>query len=473
MVQIDPHILQTLGHERSYVDQPEGLMYDSRPYTTDIRFTGNDKNRLNKAANALYDRLTASAEVQQYIANGTSVLGDGKDRGVISKFRPQAKAKDVTTIMVLLYNLSELASRPTVKLEKGYRNNQYQSVPLNNKVANRDQLSSIIYALSVLDDGWLRIYAGRYNHETGKGLVTRVEPLTPMLDFLVGHRLIPVRLKKKPAKADLSAPVLRVNPKGDDAKAVALSRPLSDTEAVLPLLNRELAEQQIALLWPDYAAYKSYWSYKHHRLKFRSYGRQMLYRQFLKEDGSGGRLYGHFVQQIPSKLRLHLRINRMSVVELDYNAYHLRILAALRGYDLPAGDLYANAFDDRDLFKMVLTNSTGCGTRGKTIESIANRLRKANKTDLATAAALYDTFWSTYPDLCPHQDEGTQAVFSALHGIDSEIALHVLRLLYDAGIYAIPIHDSFIVQARYRDQLEAAMRAAWEFRFPEREIVVV
>lgn len=468
---VEPHLLNTLGLTGNYVDQPEGFTTNSRPYAY-RRYTRIEADCFNQAAVDLYDRLTASVVVQQHIDQQTSVLGDGKDRGMIKPFRSKVKAKDIKTMMMLLYNLSQLASYPTMKLEEGYRDHTYQRVPLNNAVVNRDRLSSIIYALMVLDGGWLHGIAGRYNRQTGKGLDTRIEPLTPMLNFLIQHGLVAFRPKKTPEKADLTAPVLRLSLIGKQTKTEVLSRPLSDVEVVLPLLNAELAKQNISMHWPDYATYKSYWSYKRHRLQISPYGKQVLYRQFQQADGCGGRLYGHFVQRLPGKLRHHLRINRMAVVEAEYNAYHLRILAALQDFALPRSDLYKNPYEDRTLFKMMLTTSTGCGTRKKTTASIRNSLRLANKTDLVKAEELYDAFWSTYPDLCPHRDDGTDAIWLRTHLINSEIALHVLRLLYDDGIYAIPIHDSFIVQDRYRDQLKAAMMTAWSARFPNAAMMV-
>lgn len=467
MTDIPTRLLYQLGLVHDHVDQPEGLMLSSRMWTSDVQCSQTFLNRLHDASHILYDRLTISDKVQKYIDQQVSVLGVGKDRGVIKLFKSSRKRKDIQTIMTLLYNLSELASYPTTKLTKGFRNNTYQSVPLNNMVPNRDALSSIIYALSVLDDGWLRITAGRFNRETGKGLVTRIQPLTRMLDFLIQHSLIQAQPKKSLQKADLTAPVVRVKPEDKDAKAEHLLRPLSDSESVLPSLNAELAKQKISLRWPDYATYQSYWSYDMHRLRFWPYGKQTLYRQFQHADGRGGRLYGHFVQQVPSNLRPYLWVNRVPVIELDYASYHLSILCALHGRDLPEGDAYTNRFGDRDLFKIVLTKSMGCATRQQTIGAIQKTLKDSNKTDLATAIQLYDAFWSAYPDLCPHKGDSTDAIWPETNLIDSEIALHVLRLLYDAGIYAIPIHDSFIVQHRYRAQLHSAMMRAWSARFPD------
>ncbi|ARU01695.1 hypothetical protein [Yoonia vestfoldensis] len=472
MANIPDDLSYRLGLKREYVDQPEGLKTNSRQWTPTLPLDKTTLSRLHKAADVLYDRLIASDVVRQHIDQQTCVFGDDKVRGVIKPFKPTRRYHDVRVIVALLNNMSELASRPTFPLKTGHRDHKYQSVPLNNKVQHQAQLASLLYALVVFDGGWIRMTPGRFVTETAKGLVTRIEPMTPMLDFLTEHRLVPVRLQKTPVKADLDTPVLRVKPEGRAAKAEALLRPVSASEAVLPLLNVDLAKQKLSVHLPDYATYKSYWSYEDHRLKFQMSGKQTLYRQFQGEDGRGGRLYGHFVQQMPAKIRRYLRINRMAVVEVDYSNYHLRILYALAGRKLPEHDAYANMFGERDLFKMVLTKSMGCATAEETKRSIDYALRAANKTDLATGDLLYDTFWSAHEDLCPHKDHSTKAIWPQTNLVDSEIALHVLRLLYDDGICAIPVHDSFIVQDRYRDQLKAAMMLAWSARFPNAEIAM-
>jgi hypothetical protein len=45
-----------------------------------------------------------------------------------------------------------------------------------------------------------------------------------------------------------------------------------------------------------------------------------------------------------------------------------------------------------------------------------------------------------------------------------------LGLLFDQKIDAIPIHDSFIVKAKHKDALEAAMQQAWQERYPDTKI---
>jgi hypothetical protein len=51
--------------------------------------------------------------------------------------------------------------------------------------------------------------------------------------------------------------------------------------------------------------------------------------------------------------------------------------------------------------------------------------------------------------------------------LDSTIALRVLERLVRQNITCIPIHDSFIVQTRYKNDLKIAMREAFQSVFPK------
>ena len=156
------------------------------------------------------------------------------------------------------------------------------------------------------------------------------------------------------------------------------------------------------------------------------------------------------------------------MVELDYNAMQLAILYAHHGLPTPEGDLYKMAGGDRDLMKMALIHSVGNATKADTVQSLKQKLRD-DLRDPNKAEGLYDQFWEVHKAVCPHdaEDEGP---WPWLQNIDSEIALRVLRLLYDQDIYAIPVHDSFIVKARHKDAVEAAMQQAWKEQYPGRKI---
>lgn len=341
----------------------------------------------------------------------------------------------------------------------------------------RNRLAQMVYALAALHADyapWVRLYAGRHDDASGNGFVTRLEPLTPIKDCLVRHQLVFAghpQLEMKPnGRKETSLLFVNVASEGEkEADKQPLDRDLSYSEAVLPLLNKKLIKQQLTLQLPDYAAYQRHSNEREGISRLIMAGSKQLHRAFRFEDGKAGRLYGHFVQQLPSDARQCLQIDRQPVVELDYSAMQLVMLYAAHDLLVPEGDLYELAGGSRDVMKTVLIRSVGNATKDKTVQSLKGFLAK-NDMDHNRAEALYDQFWTIHGAVCPHDAE--QGPWPLLQNIDSEIALRVLRLLFDQGIDAIPIHDSFIVKARSKDALEAAMQQAWKERYPNTEILI-
>jgi hypothetical protein len=84
---------------------------------------------------------------------------------------------------------------------------------------------------------------------------------------------------------------------------------------------------------------------------------------------------------------------------------------------------------------------------------------------LAKAQILFDQFWERHAAVKPllFQDQ----IWKQLQFLDSTIGLSVLERLMRHNITCIPIHDSFIVQSRYKNDLEIAMRDAFQSVFPK------
>jgi hypothetical protein len=346
---------------------------------------------------------------------------------------------------------------------------------------NRASVSQAIKALSVLggNEPWLTVINGRYDKDAGIGAVTRIQSQPPLLDYLVWYRLVfPGHPKGLKASNTTAKSLLMVHPELDDGenidgdpKHIPLSRPLTASETVLPQLNEALDHQRLAVILPNYAVYERHWDFTTSRSKIREHGSKTVYRLFKREDGLAGRLYGHFVQALPAEVRLYLRINQLGVVEADYQSMQLALLYAEAGVPIPDGDPYDIDGMDRDIAKAVLTRSVGCTTKAETVASIQYHLKQNNALKPGRAERIYEAFWSKHHAVCPH-GSGKPPAWQSLQYSDSEIALRVLHLLLEDGVAAIPIHDSFIVQAKYRDQLVAAMKQAWHARYPDTEIGV-
>lgn len=490
---------RSLGSEHlDFQPQPAYLRDRSTLMLTEVQGDDAYLKRLDDAAKELYHQIKGDASVSSYIENGRSVLGQGRQRGVLTPFCPKREPDYRKALRWVLHSVAFIASTPTY-LEKKLapdppgekiaviRDRQYLSVPMTTSAygtgqgkypLKRDCLAQIVYALSVFfpeKDAWVKLYAGRHDDDSGKGLVTRLEPLTPLRDFLVHHRLVfvghPKRGVKGRADKDVSLIVVNVAAEGSGGSDLRpLYRDLTESEVILPLLNNKLAKQQLTLHLPNYAAYRRHWKDGPATSRLRMHGSKQLRRQFRFRDGIAGRVYGHFVQQLPGDVRPYLKIDKQTVVEADYNAMQLAILYAERGIPLPQGDLYEITGGNREAMKTVLTRSVGNATKAETVNSLANSSPYCGR-DQAKATRQYEQFWSVHQAVCPHDAEG-MGPWPWLQNIDSEIALRVLRLLYDQGAYAIPVHDSFIVKARFRGILVDAMQQAWSERYPDTEIGV-
>ena len=84
---------------------------------------------------------------------------------------------------------------------------------------------------------------------------------------------------------------------------------------------------------------------------------------------------------------------------------------------------------------------------------------------LAKAQILFDQFWERHAAVKPllFKDQ----IWKQLQYLDSTIALRVLERLVRQNITCIPIHDSFIVQTRHKNDLKIAMCEAFQSVFPK------
>ena len=256
---------RSLGSEHlDFQPQPAYLRDRSTLMLTEVQGEDAYLKRLDDAAKELYQRIQDDAVVSSYIQNGRSVLGQGKQRGILTPFRPKREPDYRMALRWVLHSLAFIASAPTYLEEKAasdppgekitfIRDRQYLSVPMTTSAygtgegkypLKRDCFAQIVYALSVFGsrkDPWLKLIAGRFDDASGKGIVTRLEPLTPFKDFLVSHRLVFAGHPKR--KVTMSAgkdvPLLSVNVAAEGSGGSDLRplyRDLTESEVILPLL---------------------------------------------------------------------------------------------------------------------------------------------------------------------------------------------------------------------------------------------
>lgn len=426
------------------------------------------KISLRKAAYALYGLLQQHSQS----AEGSTPLPR----------RPTDQL--LTALMLLLHSLSHIASQPRIVRDGRTFDQQYVAIPMNsNKFRPGEKyeglpykpLRKAVFALKQFapegGQPWIEYASGFFNQETKQGRITRISPSMNFCNWMLQQGLIFPRRNPDKDKSKLSKElgVLQFSvpdPANPDKKINhRLDRPLLGDEVILPMLNTRLAKLEIACPLPDYRTYKAHYDFTHGYSKLFLSGKEDFRRIFSDEDGRGGRLYGRWVQGVPSDLRQYLTINGQPTTELDYANMQLVLHYAMSGKTVPEGDLYQIDGQDRDWMKHVLTASLSVATKDEALGSLRKKLVKANLAREGRAEALYDAFWHHHRRVYPH-GEGAEALWGKLQYADSQIALRVLRYLLDEGIVAIPIHDSFVVQAQHWEKLHAAMQAAWRDFWP-------
>ena len=188
----------------------------------------------------------------------------------------------------------------------------------------------------------------------------------------------------------------------------------------------------------------------------------------------GGRLYhsgsNHF-QKMPEDERTAIKINGNRVVELDYSAFHPRILYAMEGAQFPVEiDPYMIIYQDgalRGILKNILLFALGCDDRNKAV-SAGNKFLYDNydqyrlmKRKGLTIKEVISKFEEAHEPI-KHYFYRDTAGF--VQNRDYKMALDILSHFTSKGIPCLPVHDSFIVEEQYEAELRNEMDEVFKAR---------
>ena len=198
---------------------------------------------------------------------------------------------------------------------------------------------------------------------------------------------------------------------------------------------------------------------------------QTLHRVFNENFQRGGRFYGGWWEVAPKEARQRIKINDEDVVERDYKALHPTLLYLHETGKPPAGDPYvlppyAGESIMRAIVKfcfLILINaetreSAKGAIRAKALDSDKLSDRAKDRLDMLDLDDVFQHIDEAHPKIAKYIGSGKGI---ELQWCDSVIADKVLSALADKGIPCLPVHDSFIVQQQYKDELEEAMREAF------------
>jgi len=172
----------------------------------------------------------------------------------------------------------------------------------------------------------------------------------------------------------------------------------------------------------------------------------------------GGRFVGPPYQSWPKGIRPYITLDGEPTEELDYGQTHVRMLCAQAGLDIKANDVFKipGGFD-REIVKTmfyILINATSLDSALLAMQDEKPRY----KGKRAQAIAITEAIKEQFPALVPYLHTGA-GLWLMRH--ESDIAEDVLLNLTARGIAAMPIHDSFVVEAKNAPVLEQIMRDSW------------
>ena len=185
-----------------------------------------------------------------------------------------------------------------------------------------------------------------------------------------------------------------------------------------------------------------------------------LYRVFNAHWQYGGRLYGGFWQNLPSRDRLQMRLGGELVVEHDFNFIHPTLMAAIAGISLDGHDPYVLPKFQRSIVKSAFNILLNAPTMTSARRAITLELRNAGtEIDMRGVSDLLQAIQDQHPQFSRFWGTGLGL---RLQQIDSELCIRILARLRAVGIVALPVHDSFIVPEQASGLLREVMEIELE-----------
>ena len=406
-------------------------------------------------------RISEYPEVQKVIS---FLLSQLKEEGLI-KGSPRDKVLRHLKVVVLDLYIAYLGD-PLVYVGYPRGSDAYgPGTRLRRLHLARDSMKKVIDSLSTL--GYLEDHVGFKDRTTGVGYFSRMRA-TPLLISLIQDYDV---VSSMVSRADNDVIVLR-------DKADKKDIPFDDSEAIVRMreelrsYNTFLQSHKLGL---SLSAEEVGRILIERRCPAIDYTRNSLYRIFNGDFTSGGRFYRGWWQNIPRELRQHITIDGEPCSEFDYSGQHLLLLYArgqdeyawLKGLDDDPYYLDKYGGEVRDLLKvaiLILVNETD---RQKAVHAIRQKINY-DFPDLESTNAfinpLIDEVMDKHPIVRQHFFSGTGG---ALQFQDSKIAEYVLGHMKARGQLVLPVHDSFVVQDKYIDNLYVTMIESYRMLVPD------
>jgi len=191
---------------------------------------------------------------------------------------------------------------------------------------------------------------------------------------------------------------------------------------------------------------------------------EYLHRVFSRKSfKKNGRAHGALHQNLPKHMRPHININGENTTEIDYSAYHIRMLYHMEGIDYTDDPyLVCGGKDLRETYKSVCLIAINAKNEKSAQDVIEHKL-EARGIPLPNIEEplvhLVKTFRETHKPISKYlfSDIGI-----TLMNKDGEIMNNILMRLMNKGILGLSVYDSVIVAEQYADILREIMVAEYE-----------
>lgn len=175
----------------------------------------------------------------------------------------------------------------------------------------------------------------------------------------------------------------------------------------------------------------------------------------------GGRFYGHWSQQIPSKYRKYITIDGKDTIEADYSCLHLSMLYRLEDIDIPSGDLYRldNVSDKfRSIIKFAVNISINAETEKQAAQAlnVCYKEHKVNKDIVGISPK--EMISEVMNKHCGIKKYFCTGYGLRLQALESKIAESIMLNFAQRGECVLSIHDSFITSMDSKDYLVEMMK---------------
>lgn len=188
-----------------------------------------------------------------------------------------------------------------------------------------------------------------------------------------------------------------------------------------------------------------------------------LRRIFAQRFDQGGRFYGGWWQCVKKNLRSRIVINEYLTSECDFSSLSLRMLYAMEQVDCGEGDLYdlgVSFPNDPDTSRDIVK---------RYINALLNDASKKYQLDKEDLKYLSISRKELFDAVCERHSLLRKYFYSGiglqLQFMDSKMAEHVMLHFVNINQVCLPIHDSFIVRRGLENELQIAMKFAFEKYF--------